>query len=603
MSTEPPPEEVASASEPVANPPAAGPSERKQDDEGAYPSDGGKESGDGDNTENASLEHQQAASQQAGYQQHMNVQQQGAYYYQQGTPEPPSPTAAGGYDMNPFLQQHAALLQQQGANPFSSNPQYSAGIPLPPLSPAVNNQNNASSNISMGIIPPASPLFPGTARSFPSSGIDRQHQLDSRMLTNTRGGAPPSPSLPYLVSPPLGPTAPSYSMYQGYGGNQNSPEQTGWSDRANHQQQQMYLQSGGTPSPQLTGMPAQYQLGSRSNNRSTSFDEMLPPSAVDQQEHGGYSPYTGAQVSPNGTAGSLFTIQQPWGSNVGNDAYYGRQQLYHGQYQVGSGHPPPRHTGQPSLAQPGAMPFYATTTPGPPIQTTASNKGPDGANLFIFHIPNHFTNLDMWQLFCSYGNLLSVRIMVEKDTGRSRGFGFVSYDSPESAAMAIKELNGFVIGNKRLKVQHKQIRASDHSGSQQEPFYVGAPFVNEAGFLQGPGENTLIADTGTQGVPGTGQAPLGSSQWYENPNPLETAVDSNPDISGIVGNHTSRGGSPNDNAPVMPVTNSVGVGEATVDSNASDPSHENPSAGSGTRALSPLANLDPIRNALPDVTD
>jgi hypothetical protein len=207
----------------------------------------------------------------------------------------------------------------------------------------------------------------------------------------------------------------------------------------------MYLQSGGTPSPQLTGMPAQYQLGSRSNNRSTSFDEMLPPSAVDQQEHGGYSPYTGAQVSPNGTAGSLFTIQQPWGSNVGNDAYYGRQQLYHGQYQVGSGHPPPRHTGQPSLAQPGGMPYYATTTPGPPIQTTASNKGPDGANLFIFHIPNHFTNLDMWQLFCSYGNLLSVRIMVEKDTGRSRGFGFVSYDSPESAAMAIKELNGFVV--------------------------------------------------------------------------------------------------------------------------------------------------------------
>lgn len=93
----------------------------------------------------------------------------------------------------------------------------------------------------------------------------------------------------------------------------------------------------------------------------------------------------------------------------------------------------------------GGMPYYPATSPGPPIQTTASNKGPDGANLFIFHIPNHFTNLDMYRLFCQYGNLLSVRIMVEKETGRSRGFGFVSYDSPDSAALAIKELNGFAV--------------------------------------------------------------------------------------------------------------------------------------------------------------
>jgi RNA recognition motif-containing protein len=35
--------------------------------------------------------------------------------------------------------------------------------------------------------------------------------------------------------------------------------------------------------------------------------------------------------------------------------------------------------------------------------------------------------------------------MVEKDTGRSRGFGFVSYDSPDAAALAIKELNGFAV--------------------------------------------------------------------------------------------------------------------------------------------------------------
>jgi RNA recognition motif-containing protein len=91
--------------------------------------------------------------------------------------------------------------------------------------------------------------------------------------------------------------------------------------------------------------------------------------------------------------------------------------------------------------------YYPATSPGPPIQTTTSNKGPDGANLFIFHIPNHFTNLDMYNLFIQYGQLLSVRIMVEKDSGRSRGFGFVSYDSPDAAALAIKELNGFAVSH------------------------------------------------------------------------------------------------------------------------------------------------------------
>lgn len=65
--------------------------------------------------------------------------------------------------------------------------------------------------------------------------------------------------------------------------------------------------------------------------------------------------------------------------------------------------------------------------------------------------------------------------MVEKDTGRSRGFGFVSYDSPDAAALAIKELNGFVIGNKRLKVQHKQIRQGEmnlqHDHVNPPPIY------------------------------------------------------------------------------------------------------------------------------------
>jgi len=145
---------------------------------------------------------------------------------------------------------------------------------------------------------------------------------------------------------------------------------------------------------------------------------------------------------------------------------------------------------QPHHHQPHHLPYFLT--PGPPIQTMDTNKGPDGANLFIFHIPNHFTNIDMYNLFAPFGQLISVRIMVEKDTGRSRGFGFVSYDNADSAAVAIKELNGMVVANKRLKVQHKQIRATDHqhhsssqnvSHPQEHPPMSSSNFeLNSAGF-------------------------------------------------------------------------------------------------------------------------
>ena len=108
--------------------------------------------------------------------------------------------------------------------------------------------------------------------------------------------------------------------------------------------------------------------------------------------------------------------------------------------------PPPQHvmvTSNPHFSP--CQPIYHWLSPGPPIQMAPSSKGPDGANLFVFHIPNHFSNADLWNLFRPFGNVVSVRIMIEKNTGRSRGFGFVSYDLPESAALAIKQLNGYAV--------------------------------------------------------------------------------------------------------------------------------------------------------------
>jgi RNA recognition motif-containing protein len=75
--------------------------------------------------------------------------------------------------------------------------------------------------------------------------------------------------------------------------------------------------------------------------------------------------------------------------------------------------------------------------------------------------------------------------------------GFVSYDSVASAETAIQVMNGFQIGNKRLKVQHKKERAGapDHMTFMQDPISMQA-----AGYFEGAPDSP----NGIMGVDGHG---------------------------------------------------------------------------------------------------
>lgn len=92
----------------------------------------------------------------------------------------------------------------------------------------------------------------------------------------------------------------------------------------------------------------------------------------------------------------------------------------------------------------------------PTMHNLADSSGPLGANLFIFHVPNEWQQVDLIQAFSPFGELLSAKIATEKNTGRNRGFAFVSYDNIESAAAAISQMNGFMALNKKLKVTVKK---------------------------------------------------------------------------------------------------------------------------------------------------
>jgi len=97
------------------------------------------------------------------------------------------------------------------------------------------------------------------------------------------------------------------------------------------------------------------------------------------------------------------------------------------------------------------------------MSSSKAKEGPPGCNLFIYHLPQEYRESDLIMTFSTFGNVVSAKVFMDKITGDSKCFGFVSFDNPQSAQLAIANMNGFQIGQKRLKVSLKQDKDSHPS--------------------------------------------------------------------------------------------------------------------------------------------
>ena len=89
-------------------------------------------------------------------------------------------------------------------------------------------------------------------------------------------------------------------------------------------------------------------------------------------------------------------------------------------------------------------------------------------NIFVGNLSFNTSEDELRQIFEAYGQVERVSILTDRETGRSRGFGFVEMTNPEEGEKAITGLNGSQFGGRTINVNEARPKADRPSGGRGE---------------------------------------------------------------------------------------------------------------------------------------
>jgi RNA recognition motif-containing protein len=79
-------------------------------------------------------------------------------------------------------------------------------------------------------------------------------------------------------------------------------------------------------------------------------------------------------------------------------------------------------------------------------------------NIYAGNLPYNTTDEDLRKAFAAYGNVASAKVIIDRETGRSKGFGFVEMSSSDEGQKAIQGLDGSEFSGRTLKVNEARPR-------------------------------------------------------------------------------------------------------------------------------------------------